>query len=206
MRIVLSVFFLIQFGMAQQILLRQPIQKAIETEKFLNFVFICKEKVSINFEEPFTLNGYFSRERFVDVFSKKFYQYELKNFEWSTKQIEENFAIQSLNLILKHKMSEIFIYYKLIFFMVRDEVDIVKFDKIKSNILFKEDPKWVIHSEFEVSGTVDGKNDGWYRIVGKKGYLYAVKKITGPIVKEIITGSGGRAKAWKLYYLRGLRI
>jgi len=206
MRIILSLLLLVQFGVAQQILLRQPIQRAIETENFLNFVTICKEKVSINFEEPFTQNGYFYRGRFVDVFFNKFYQYELRNMEWSTKQIEENFAIQSLNLVLKHKKSEIIVYYKFIFFMTRDEVEIEKFDETKSQILFKKDPKWIINSEFEVSGTVDGKNDGWYRIIGKNGHFYAVTKITGPIVKEVTAGPGGRAKAWKLYYLKGLRI
>jgi hypothetical protein len=209
MKIILILLILVQFSVAQQkkpVLLRQSIQKAIKTENLKNFESICKRKVSIHFEEPFSLNGYFYRNNFVDVFFKKFYQYQVRNLEWSTKQIEENFAIQSLNLVLKHKKSEIVIYYKFIFFMTRDEVEMVKFDGFKSNILFKNDPDWGTNSEFEITGTVDGKNDGWYRIIGKKGHLYTVKKLTGPIAKEISQGAGGRAKAWKLYYLRGLKI
>jgi hypothetical protein len=209
MKIIVILLMLVQIGVAQQgkpVLLRQSIQKAIQTENFKNFVSICKKKVSIHFEEPFSLNGYFYRRHFIDVFSKKFYQYQVRNFEWSTKQIEENFAIQSLNLVLKHKKSAIVIYYKFIFFMTRDEVDILQFDVSERHIIFKKDPDWGTYSEFEITGTVDGKNDGWYRIIGKKGHLYTIKKLTGPVVKEISAGPGGRAKAWKLYYLKGLRI
>ncbi|MCK4836221.1 MAG: hypothetical protein KAT17_06275 [Candidatus Aminicenantes bacterium] len=107
--------------LAQQFLLRQPIQQAIETNNFSYLEMICQDKVSINFEEPFLLNGYFSRSKFIDAFSRQFSRFEVKKFEWLTRQIEEKFAIQSLNLILKNRRSEKLVYYKFIFFMTQDK-------------------------------------------------------------------------------------
>lgn len=107
--------------LVQQFLLRQPIQRAIETGNFSALEAICQEKVSVNFEEPFALNGYFRRAPFIDAFSRRFARFEVKKFEWLTRQIEENFAIQSLNLILKNRRSEKLVYYKFIFFMTQDK-------------------------------------------------------------------------------------
>jgi len=106
---------------SQQFLLRQPIQIAIESGDFSHLEVICQEKVSVNCEEPFRLNGYYSRQKFIAGFSGQFSKYELKEFEWLTRQIEENFAIQSLNVILKNKRSDKLIYYKFIFFMTQDK-------------------------------------------------------------------------------------
>jgi hypothetical protein len=111
---------LILILMVQQFLLRQPIQRAIETSDFSTLEAICQEKVSVNFEKPFSLNGYYSRGTFIDVFSAQFSRFEVKKFEWLTRQIEEKFAIQSLNLILKNRRSEKLVYYKIIFFMTQD--------------------------------------------------------------------------------------
>ena len=106
---------------SQQFLLRQPIQVAIESGDFSQLEVICQKKVSVNCEAPFELNGFYSRQKFIAGFSEQFSKYELKEFEWLTRQIEENFAIQSLNLILKNKRSEKLIYYKFIFFMTQDK-------------------------------------------------------------------------------------
>ena len=114
-------WLLIILVFSQQFLLRQPIQMAIESGDFTHLEAICQEEVSVNFEEPFNLNGYFSREKFIAGFSGQFSKYELRKFEWLTRQIEEKFAIQSLNVILKNKRSEKLIYYKFIFFMTQDK-------------------------------------------------------------------------------------
>lgn len=111
---------LILILLVQQFLLRQPIQRAIESGNFSSLETVCQEKVSVNFEEPFSLNGYFSRAAFIGAFSDRFSLYEVKKFEWLTRQIEEKFAIQSLNLILKNRRSEKLVYYKFIFFMTQD--------------------------------------------------------------------------------------
>ena len=114
-------WFLVLMLFSQQFLLRQPIQVAIETGDFSSLAAICQEKVSVNCEEPFELNGYYSRKKFIAGFSEQFSKYELKEFEWLTRQIEERFAIQSINLILKNRRSEKLVYYKFIFFMTQDE-------------------------------------------------------------------------------------
>jgi hypothetical protein len=112
---------LVLLVMFQQFLLRQPIQQAIETGNFSYLETICQEKVSVNFEEPFYLNGYIQRRQFINLFSKQFSRYEVKKLEWLTRQIEEKFAIQSLNLILKNRRSEKMVFYKFIFFMSKND-------------------------------------------------------------------------------------
>jgi hypothetical protein len=116
MRVLLILILLVQ-----QFLLRQPIHQAIETSNFSSLKMICQEKISVDFEEPFSLNGYYTRGKFIDDFSSQFELFEVKKFEWLTRQIEEKFAIQSLNIILKNRRSGKLVYYKFIFFMTQDK-------------------------------------------------------------------------------------
>jgi hypothetical protein len=102
-------------------LLMEPIQTAFETGDFSNFRQVCSDRISVNFEEPFLLNGYFSRDKFIYEFSGQFSEYEIGKIEWSSMQIQDPFAVQSLNLVLKHRRSGRIIYYKFIFFMTRDQ-------------------------------------------------------------------------------------
>jgi len=97
----------------------QKIQEAINNGDFTLFKDISEDKVSVNFEAPFELKGYFYIERFIQDFNKRFSRFETKKIEWSSKQLEEKFAIQSLNLILKNRRSEKTVYYKFIFFMTK---------------------------------------------------------------------------------------
>jgi len=94
------------FITTQHFLLMHPIQNAIENGDFSGFKTICKKKMSINLEKPFLINGYFYADKFIDD---------------SSKQVEGDFAIQSLNLDLKNKKSGRIVLYKLIFFMTRDK-------------------------------------------------------------------------------------
>lgn len=105
----------------QQFLLRQPIQQAVSTGDFSFLESICQPRVSVNFDEPFDLNGYYRRRQFVEFFAGQFSNYEVKKLEWLTRQIEEKFAIQSLNVILKNRRSEKLVFYKFIFFMSKDK-------------------------------------------------------------------------------------
>lgn len=102
-------------------LLMEPIQTAFETGEFSHLRRICKEQISVNFEEPFLLNGYFHRDKFIYEFSGQFSEYEISKIEWSSWQIQDHFAVQSLNLVLKNQRSGRIIYYKFIFFMTRDQ-------------------------------------------------------------------------------------
>ncbi len=117
----LTLFVTTQLVTPQHFLLMQPIQNAVKNGDFSGFKTICKEKISINLEKPFFMNGYFYSEKFIDDFCIKFSEYKTQRIEWSSKQIEVDFAIQSLNLALKNKKSGRIVLYKLIFFMTRDK-------------------------------------------------------------------------------------
>jgi hypothetical protein len=105
-------------GFAQeQYLLMKPIGSAVNSGNFGSFKDICQEKISITLEPPFKLNGYFYTEKFIEDINHTFKNYKTIRIEWASKQIEDRFAVQSLNVILKHKRSEKTVYYKFIFFM-----------------------------------------------------------------------------------------
>jgi hypothetical protein len=106
---------------SESFLLRRPIQQAFETGDFSLVRAVCQERVSVNFEPPFSMNGYFHRDKLTDRFSRHLADYSIENLEWLTRQVEERFAIQSLNLVLRDNRSEKQVYYKFIFFMTKDK-------------------------------------------------------------------------------------
>ena len=95
----------------------QPIRDSIRTGDFSHFKGISHARISVQLEPPFELGGYVPIAKFIEDFSSEYSLYKAERIEWSSKQIEENYAVQSLNVILKNKRSEKEIYYKLIFFM-----------------------------------------------------------------------------------------
>ncbi len=107
----------------QQFLLMQPIQNSLQQGRWEQWRAICQEKVAVNLEDPLASKGYFDRDQFVFEFSKKFSRLRLENdalrpgLEWASLQVEENIAVQSLNLILIDRFSGRRIPYKLIFFL-----------------------------------------------------------------------------------------
>ena len=103
-----------------QFLLMQPIEDAVGTGNFTQFKEISAKKISINLESPFDLRGYVDIEKFINDFSTEFSPFKAEKIEWSSKQIDGNYAVQSLNMILKNKRSRQEIYYKFIFFMKRN--------------------------------------------------------------------------------------
>jgi len=197
---------LILFQLTPQFLLMESIEKSVKAGDFSNFWQICHKKISVYLEHPFTFYGYYSIPEFIDKFTASYSQYETKRTEWSSHLIGEHYAIQSLNLLLKNRISEQVIAYKFIFFMNREIVNIIKFDGKNSQIVFETDPAWEIGGEFEVSGNPYSGNQGRFRIVAKRGATYEVLKITAPLIFETDKRPGFKAKAWKLYYLKGLEI
>jgi hypothetical protein len=105
----------------EQYLLMQPISKGIYSGNFSSFKEVCRPKISVNFEPPFELTGYIDTEKFIQDFSDSFSRFKTLELEWSSKQIEIPFAVQSLNLILKNKRSDKTVYYKFIFFMIKSD-------------------------------------------------------------------------------------
>ena len=100
-------------------LLMQEIPKALKN--VMQFKPISEAKISVNLDSPFKLHGYLPIDKFIDDFSSRFSEFEILGIEWVSRQLEEQFAVQSLALILKNKPSEKTVYYKLIFFLVKKD-------------------------------------------------------------------------------------
>lgn len=119
--LIFLLFLLSNFAFSQFYLLKQPIEDSILSGNFEVFNDICTKKVSVNLEPPFPLKGYFYREKFIEKFTKEFSHFIVEKIEWISLQVEEKFAIQSLNVILKNNRSGNVTYYKFIFFLTKNK-------------------------------------------------------------------------------------
>ncbi len=108
------------FAFPQFYLLEQPIEESFEKGDFKVFRDICTEKVSVNLEAPFHTTGYYYREKFISKFTAEFSRFKVEKIEWISLQVEEKFAIQSLNVILQDNHSGKITYYKFIFFLTKN--------------------------------------------------------------------------------------
>ena len=111
---------LLLLQVSQNYLVMQPLQEAIQEGRFEALAPICRPRVVLNLEEPLELRGAVSREQFINEFSARFAALQVEKIEWSSIQVEENIAVQSLNLILKRRFSGTRVLYKLILFMSSD--------------------------------------------------------------------------------------
>ncbi len=100
-------------------LLMEEIKDAIKNVKL--FKSISTAKISVNLESPLILHGYLPIDKFIDDFALEFSRFETLDIEWVSIQLEEEFTVQSLALVLKDKQSEKTVYYKLIFFLVKKD-------------------------------------------------------------------------------------
>jgi hypothetical protein len=105
---------------SQNYLVMQPIQEAVQSGHFSALEPICRPRITVNLEEPFSLSGFLTKGKFIEGFSARLVNLETEKLEWSSLQVEENIAVQSLNLILTNRFSGFRIYYKLILFMSAD--------------------------------------------------------------------------------------
>ncbi|MCP4154916.1 MAG: hypothetical protein GY757_44750, partial [bacterium] len=87
---------LLLFAFTGHYLLMQPIEYSIKSGDFSQFRDISKKKISIHCEPPFELKGYLFIDKFIQDFSAKYSRYKSEKTEWSSKQFEDNFAVQSL--------------------------------------------------------------------------------------------------------------
>jgi len=124
----------------QHYLLMQKILSVLSEGNLTLLQDICEEKISVNLEPPFEIYGYLNIDEFVYNFKRKFTQFETENIEWVSKQLEERFAVQSLNIVLINKRSEKNTYYKLIFFLTKK---ITYYDFFLFTI--KKDEEWKIY-------------------------------------------------------------
>ena len=104
----------------QNYLVMQPIQEAVQYGRFSALKRICQQRITVNLEEPFSVGGFLTSGQFVEEFSARWANLEIEKLEWSSLQVEENIAVQSLNLILTNRFSGLKVFYKLILFMSAD--------------------------------------------------------------------------------------
>jgi hypothetical protein len=102
---------------SQSYLVMQPIQEALLQGRFAALEPICQERLSLDLESPFALDGFLSKGQFIKTLSDRLAGLAIEKLEWSSLQVEENIAVQSLNLLMIQRLSGLRIYYKLILFM-----------------------------------------------------------------------------------------
>lgn len=104
---------------SQHYLLMQPISNSFTYGDFSQLKEISLKRISINFEPPFKLSGYFIIDKFIEDFSSDYSAYHVQSIEWSSRQLEEKYSVQALNISLKHKQTDKFVDYKFIFFLTK---------------------------------------------------------------------------------------
>lgn len=111
---------LLLLQITQHYLAMQPVQAAIQEGHFAALAPICRPSLIVSLEEPLSIRGALGRAQFIDELSGRFAGLEVEKLEWSSIQVAENNAVQSLNLIVKRRFSGSRIPYKLILFMNND--------------------------------------------------------------------------------------
>ncbi|HSQ35987.1 MAG TPA: hypothetical protein VLQ89_08350 [Candidatus Binatia bacterium] len=106
---------------SQGYLVMQPVQEAVRQGNYAALKPICRPRLALDLEEPFSLRGFLTREQFVERVSIRLANLKTERFEWSSLQVDENIAVQSLNLVLVDRSSGRKVYYKLILFMNADD-------------------------------------------------------------------------------------
>lgn len=100
-------------------LLMEPIQTAMMKSDISLLKSKSQHRISVNLEPPLELNGYLYFDKFTENFSQKLSEFDTQKIEWSSRQLEEKYSVQSLNLTLKNKRTEKYIHYKFIFFLTK---------------------------------------------------------------------------------------
>jgi len=111
---------LLCFQVVQHFLLMQPIEEAIRAGSFQQFSSMLSPKISLHLDKPLNLFGYFDAQNFISEFENSYYPYQTEGLEWISKQIDGDFAVQTVNLILWDSGTSVRIYYKLVFFLRRE--------------------------------------------------------------------------------------
>ncbi len=111
---------LIIFQIVQQFLLMKPIEYSFMKNDFSNFNEICETYISSAMDSPLLVNGFLKKEKFIKNISQRMKYYKVIKIEWGSKQIEDNYAVQSINLELIDLRDNKTIYYKIIFFMKKN--------------------------------------------------------------------------------------
>lgn len=105
---------------SQNYLVMRPIQEAVQYGRFAALEPICRPRLALDLEGPFFLSGFMTKDQFIAQISARLTNLGTEKLEWSSLQVDENIAVQSLNLIMIDRFSGLKIFYKLILFMDAD--------------------------------------------------------------------------------------
>lgn len=111
---------LLCFQVVQHFLLMQPIEEALKAGSLRQLAPMMTARISLHLDRPFNIFGYYQSESILEAFEKSFSPYETERLEWISKQIDGNYAVQTLNLILWDSGTAVRVYYKLVFFLRRE--------------------------------------------------------------------------------------
>jgi hypothetical protein len=111
---------LLCFQLTGHFLLMQPIEEAIQKGSFQAFLPILSRRISLHLDKPFDLYGYVEAPTFTTEFERAFFSYKTEHIDWISKQIDGDFAVQTLNIILWNAAARQRVYYKLVFFLRRE--------------------------------------------------------------------------------------
>lgn len=111
---------LLCFQLTGHFLLMEPIEQAIQTGSFQAFLPILSGRVSLHLDKPFDLYGYVDASTFKAEFERSFSAYKSEHIDWISKQIDGDFAVQTLNIIMWNPGARLRVYYKLVFFLRRE--------------------------------------------------------------------------------------
>ncbi|MBN2400412.1 MAG: hypothetical protein JXI33_08760 [Candidatus Aminicenantes bacterium] len=117
----------------QNYLVMKPIQEAVQNGRFSTLEPICRPRILLDLEEPFSLSGFLTREQFIERIAIRLKKLTTEKLEWSSLQVDENIAVQSLNLIIMDRVSGFKVIYKLILFM---DADLDPNDEIKWKLYY----------------------------------------------------------------------
>lgn len=111
---------LLCFQLSGHFLLMEPVEQAIRTGSAQAFLPILSQRVSLHLDKPFDLYGYVDAQTFSGEFERTFFTYKTEHIDWISKQIDGDFAVQTLNLTIWNASTRLRAYYKLVLFLRRE--------------------------------------------------------------------------------------
>ncbi len=115
MSILLSLFVL-----TQHYLLEPSIQRALVERNPVVLAQTLRPRVEFDLEAPLSLKGFLPRRIAAADFCRAIAPLEASRIEWSSIQVEDNLAVQALDVVWKNRLTGELQAYKFIFFMVKD--------------------------------------------------------------------------------------
>ncbi len=115
-----SVILLILLA-SQKFLLMSPIEEAFYLQNYQALEKHSAQFVILEFEVPCRVTGNYQRQQAWQKIAQIFRKYKVKELLWSAMHVEQEVAVQSLNITFEDKTTRLLINMKFIFFMKRQK-------------------------------------------------------------------------------------